>query len=252
MAYYLDLSQYQHNTVKGGDPAKILNVGWLSHDHKFETAAPAEWLVEKLWAHCLYSVEDAYGFHQCDLHKCTWRKRRRCQVSGPQYLPYREVRATYARGSTPHPDYATAEDYIKALNSNKIYYSKTIITVTRSRRKEPLGYSEIRIMGENDIVYAAPNLIFHYVIDHHYKMPDEVIAALKHGPCPPEQEYFDRLRLTGVRLSRTQCFQRFERARLPKREMVISILDIPAGPVPWIPEMKSRAVGRVPRPGAKP
>src|SRR6267378_6478779 len=120
MAYYVDLSQYQRNPVKSGEPAKTLNVGWLSRDHKFETERPAEWLIEKLWAHCLFAVDEKYGFHECDLRKCTWHKRSRDQVSGPQYLPYREVRATYARGSTPHPDYATADDYIKALNSNKI------------------------------------------------------------------------------------------------------------------------------------
>src|SRR6266478_5865205 len=145
MAYYLDLSQYQHNTVKRGDPSKTLNVGWLSCNHKFETAPPAEWLIEKLWAHCLFAVDDKYGFHECDLSKCTWHKRYRGQVSGPQYIPFRQVREIYARGSTPHPDYATAEDYIKALNSNEISYMKTIITVTRHRRKERLGYSEIRI-----------------------------------------------------------------------------------------------------------
>jgi len=246
MAYYPDLSPYEYSDIKSGDLSTTLNFGWLDRAHKFDTEPPAEWLIDKLWKHCLFAIDEKYGFHECDLRKCTWRKRSRDQVSGPQYLPYREVRETYARGSTPHPDYATADDYIKALNSNKICYSKTIITVTRHRRKEQLGTSEIRIFGENDIVYAAPDLIFHYVTAHHYKMPDEVIHALRHGPCPPESEYFDRLRLTGASLSRRQCFERFKRARLPKREMVIGILDIPTGPVKWIPEIKPRPVGRVP------
>ncbi len=239
MAYYPDLSPYEYSTIKGGDPSKTLSFGWLDREHKFETEPPAEWLIEKLWAHCLFAVNDYRGIHDCNLRKCTWLKRTRHQATGPDFMPFKRVRQIYTRGVPLHPDYPTADDYINSLKSTKIVYMKTMITVCRHRRKENLGYSEIRIMGENDIVYAAPNLVFHYVTAHHYKIPDEVIHALKHGPCPPEQEYFDRLRLTGVSLSFVQCMTRGKRAGLKKGEWK-GVLDTPTGPVRWIPQAPPR------------
>ncbi|MEO3784032.1 hypothetical protein ABGB12_11920 [Actinocorallia sp. B10E7] len=41
-----------------------------------------------------------------------------------------------------------------------------------------LGTSEIRIPGHHDVVYAAPNLIVHYVAAHGYRPPAEFIAAV--------------------------------------------------------------------------
>jgi hypothetical protein len=42
-------------------------------------------------------------------------------------------------------------------------------------------------------IYAAPNLIYHYVRTHHYKPPQEFLGALKDGPFPPGPDFFDRL-----------------------------------------------------------
>jgi hypothetical protein len=56
-----------------------------------------------------------------------------------------------------------------------------------------LGSAEIRVFSETDRLYAAPNLIYHYVSVHRYKPPDEFVQALMAGPAPPSQQYFDRL-----------------------------------------------------------
>ena len=56
-----------------------------------------------------------------------------------------------------------------------------------------LGTSEIRVFGKDEIIYAAPTLIYHYVWQHHYKPPDEFIQALTHSSKPPDQEFFKRL-----------------------------------------------------------
>src|SRR5439155_5623857 len=70
-----------------------------------------------------------------------------------------------------------------------------------SQRPLMLGGAEIRVFGERGRIYAAPNLIYHYVVAHHYKPPDEFLQALRQGRCPPEPEYLDLLERAG--LSRT-------------------------------------------------
>jgi hypothetical protein len=45
-----------------------------------------------------------------------------------------------------------------------------------------LGWAEIRVFGAADCVYAAPNLIYHYVVDHHYHPPEEFIYAAAGHP----------------------------------------------------------------------
>lgn len=58
-----------------------------------------------------------------------------------------------------------------------------------------LGSAEIRVFGKNGYIYAAPDMIYHYVIDHLYMPPEEFIEALLISPLPGAQEYFDRLKL---------------------------------------------------------
>jgi hypothetical protein len=51
-----------------------------------------------------------------------------------------------------------------------------------------MGSAEIRVV-HNGKVYAAPNLIYHYVVEHNYKPPDEFIEAVLHGLSPESAEY---------------------------------------------------------------
>jgi hypothetical protein len=75
------------------------------------------------------------------------------------------------------------------------------------RRDEPLwlGYSEIRVFGEGGVIYAAPTLIYHYMLGHHYKPPDEFMEALREGPRPFSEQYFDRLKVLNLEWSRTSA-----------------------------------------------
>jgi len=50
----------------------------------------------------------------------------------------------------------------------------------------PLGNGEIRVLGEQ-VVYAAPSLIYHYVAAHGYCPPPEFVAAVMTGPAPDSQ-----------------------------------------------------------------
>ena len=69
----------------------------------------------------------------------------------------------------------------------------TISHFERNGQRLLLGTSEIRVFSPEGQAYAAPTLIYHYVAVHHYKPPDEFLRALRAGPQPPSEEYFDAL-----------------------------------------------------------
>jgi len=67
--------------------------------------------------------------------------------------------------------------------------------IVRQRRGDEellLGSAEIRVFGRGDTVYAAPNLIYHYVVAHRYCPPAEFIQAVLDGPLPGSPEYKER------------------------------------------------------------
>ncbi len=68
-----------------------------------------------------------------------------------------------------------------------------LITERRHGAKVLLGDAEIRIVY-NENVYAAPNLVYHYVVKHHYRPPDVFIEAVLHGALPDTEAYMDFIR----------------------------------------------------------
>jgi hypothetical protein len=42
-----------------------------------------------------------------------------------------------------------------------------------------LGSAEIRVKGASGIMYAAPNLIYHYITEHAYQPPAEFMEAVR-------------------------------------------------------------------------
>lgn len=52
-----------------------------------------------------------------------------------------------------------------------------------------LGDAEIRVLGEDGKIYAAPNLIYHYITVHGYRPPDEFVQAVLKGPNPDSEIY---------------------------------------------------------------
>lgn len=61
-----------------------------------------------------------------------------------------------------------------------------------------LGSGEIRVFGPSRDAYAAPNMIYHYVLEHHYRPPADFLGALSEGPRPQSDDYLERLRQLGV------------------------------------------------------
>jgi hypothetical protein len=64
--------------------------------------------------------------------------------------------------------------------------------------KTLLGSAEIRVFSTTGGVFAAPNLIFHYVRQHSYLPPDEFVSAVMDGPRPPNPEFFADLGRLGL------------------------------------------------------
>ncbi|WP_052830359.1 hypothetical protein [Gynuella sunshinyii] len=79
----------------------------------------------------------------------------------------------------------------------------TTIIEERNGISLALGSAEIRVIGEKGAVYAAPNLIYHYVKEHNYVPPNEFLRALQNGPRPSNDEYFLELRKLGLTWSET-------------------------------------------------
>lgn len=73
----------------------------------------------------------------------------------------------------------------------------------RNGQKLFLGAAEIRVLSEDGRIYAAPNLIYHYVLVHRYQPPDEFTEALCTGPRPPQPEYFEQLEKLGLKWKAT-------------------------------------------------
>jgi len=89
-------------------------------------------------------------------------------------------------------------------------YSKMILAVhPDTGQRIDLGFAEIRAFGKHDKVYAAPNLLYHYVTAHHYKPPAEFVLALKKGPCPPDPEYINRLEDIGFSRGLMEIYHAF-------------------------------------------
>lgn len=88
--------------------------------------------------------------------------------------------------------------------SGMVNGSGTTIGFCRAERngeERLLGVAEIRVFSGDGRVYAAPTLIYPYVAVHHYKPPDEFIEALRTGPPPSSQEYFDILARLNLKTS---------------------------------------------------
>ena len=87
----------------------------------------------------------------------------------------------------------------------------------RSGEKIELGYAQIVVFAPGGRIYIAPNMIYHYVTVHHYKPPDEFIQALRDGPCPPEPEYIERLKTSGLPTFYVEALQMMWQIKEKKR-----------------------------------
>jgi hypothetical protein len=147
VAYIKDLSRYPY--FRSALEMRVArSVGWLG-PADFATAEPDGEFLEGLWQHCLVSVNQTRGLHDC--HLCP-------------------------------PKSNLAE---------------------RNGQRLLLGSAEIRVFSRMGVVYACPNLIYHYVSVHRYSPPPSFVDSVIHGPRPPAKVYLALLEKLGLEASRT-------------------------------------------------
>ena len=56
-----------------------------------------------------------------------------------------------------------------------------------------LGTGEIRVFDANGSAFAAPNMIYHYILEHQYRPPEEFLQAIESGVVPGSQRYTELL-----------------------------------------------------------
>jgi len=223
MAYYADLSKHSSHS-------KALKVGWLDGTQPFETTRPAKWLIEKLWTFCKCSLLHSGGFHECNLFCCPGpaRKAKNLLYHGPKKstLPSDvKLRKYLEEGRFSADVQQKFTWFLKVLNRK---YIRVIVGTSPNRFDPPLplGSAQIFVFGERGKIYVAPNMIYHYVTAHRYKPPEEFICALKHGPCPPDPEYVDRLVAVGFLRPYVEAFQKTSQSaikiRAPRQRKISS------------------------------
>jgi hypothetical protein len=180
MTYFADLSAYSYGPRPG---LEALNVGWLDANHEFQTAVPSEELLDALW-HFIKTapVLKMRGSHLCELcprdpdfpdRLRSLQARMRDPADPLHHVPF---------GQIPWPEDARSRS----------------VRVRRGDEQLTIGSAEIRVFGQR--IYAAPTLIYHYVLEHHYQPPNDFVRGLLDGPRPPSDEYRALLGPTPDRL----------------------------------------------------
>lgn len=85
----------------------------------------------------------------------------------------------------------------------KICGSVDAILYDTASKKLVLGDAEIRVFCPSGDIYAAPNMLLHYIIVHDYLPPPSFLQAVEKSPVPPHQDYFDLLRAQNYEWSET-------------------------------------------------
>lgn len=95
----------------------------------------------------------------------------------------------YARGEVPEEFINKLWGYLKynivqlrGFHECNLCSEKTgYLSVERNGEQLKLGSAEIRVLGNDGKIYAAPNLIYHYITKHNYMPPAEFIKAVLTG-----------------------------------------------------------------------
>ena len=115
------------------------------------------------------------------------------------------ARHPYSRGEAPFGFIDRLEAFCCAkVNSTRGFHTCDLCsdtanppTVSYGEESVRLGTAEIRafgstkrwLFGNKKRVFAAPDLIYHYVDEHEYLPPKDFIAAVLDGPLPGSPEY---------------------------------------------------------------
>jgi hypothetical protein len=147
MAFFPDLTPY---TYFPGAPPGVVNIGWLDPAHPFPTGKTSRRFRTKLVELCKRPVMQTRGLHICGF--CT------------DFDRMEEELQTKARSEGRFgPD-------IQELHEAWNHAHQGV--------PMPFGSAEIHVAGEQNEVYAAPEMIAHYVVMHSYCPPKVFVDAV--------------------------------------------------------------------------
>ncbi len=114
----------------------------------------------------------------------------------PGHDPARNV--GWLRRATPYPQGSVPPEFVDRLAAycrDGLFHVWSRVQVCElcspPHWPEPpaLCIGEIRVRAAGGRVYAAPGLLLHYVVQHHYRPPREFIQAVLSAPLPGTPEY---------------------------------------------------------------
>ena len=161
MAYYPDPApcDYGGPIWRADDE---LAVGWLSIHHPFTTGDfPAE-LLDRLSVLATKPVRLFSSKHSCDICPPPVETR---LASRPTSLR----RGRVERRLEQLPNGEVRDEWVQ--------WERTDHVVFVSGQEIDVGNGEIRIADEDGLVFAAPTMILHYIVEHRYLPPDAFIEA---------------------------------------------------------------------------
>ena len=144
MAYYEDLSPCDYF---GDWPDTLRAVGWLEHDHPFETGSTEKVVIDRLADFLASAVQMPLTWALVDKHICSL-----CLANG----------VPPARYFTSHGITVPVHETEDCWNGVKIVS----------------GRRNLFIPAKGKQVYVAPSTILHYIVEHNYRPPAEFQTAL--------------------------------------------------------------------------
>lgn len=162
MTYYPDLTAYAY--IGDQNLPNAVNIGWLDRQHHFRKEEPSSEFLEILSEYCSVYINPTRGLHECSI----------CSSNRPSLKSKSNV-----------PGFA---NILPAEYETAIFRDRLI----------KIGTAEIRVFSEDGVIFASPNLIYHYIRFHHYDRPEIFKEAVFRGVRPTTERYFDLLSLNRI------------------------------------------------------
>lgn len=105
----------------------------------------------------------------------------------------------------------------RGLHDCNICSSEMGVIYELKDRKLLLGDAEIRVFSADGEIFAAPTMLLHYITVHNYLPPPSFLNAVKNGPTPPMQDYFNQLKAQDYEWVETSTREHSVERRSPLR-----------------------------------
>jgi hypothetical protein len=187
MAWFADLTPCTYFQPHSD---KLLAVGWLERDHPFEQGpadlAFCDRFAEMIWNQGRHFPDAFFGSHGCTL----------CDT----------------------PDAQRNSDGSRTVES----YGLGLGGMSYNGVKTDVGITNIFVPGEG-VVYVAPSLVLHYMVDHGYLPPPEFREALLRCPPVGSDAYYDAFERNGP-----EHWREWARRRGAKEPVARPVTEAPA------------------------